>query len=158
MRETSSNVIPRLQPCGRELQRRRAQQAHKGSSGRTFFSKFTSSEQSYAAALRQDTQHQQPQAPQTYEKSFLLPVQQHLPQQEIQIIGLSVQAPSSTNNDTSKITTVLQQIITELSEAVSEKDTSHRTDRFSGRKRIPHNHVDLSHMWHTYADQGEAYS
>jgi hypothetical protein len=27
--------------------------------------KFTSPEQSYAAALRQDTQHQQPQAPQT---------------------------------------------------------------------------------------------
>jgi hypothetical protein len=35
-----------------ELQRRRAQQAPKGSSG---ISKFTSLEQSYAAALRQDT-------------------------------------------------------------------------------------------------------
>jgi hypothetical protein len=31
-------------------------------------------------------------------------------------------APSSTNNDTLKVATVLQQIIAELSEAVSEKD------------------------------------
>jgi hypothetical protein len=38
-----------------ELQRRRAP---KGPSGRTFFSKFTSPEQLYIAALRQDTQHQ----------------------------------------------------------------------------------------------------
>jgi hypothetical protein len=49
-------------------------------------------------------------------------VQQHLPQQEIQRTGLSVQASSSTNNDTLKIATVVQQIITELSETVSEKD------------------------------------
>jgi hypothetical protein len=46
-----------------ELQRR-AQRTPKGSSGRTFY-KFTSTEQSYAAALRQDTQHQQPQTWQT---------------------------------------------------------------------------------------------
>jgi hypothetical protein len=38
------------------LQRRRAQRAPKGSTGR-MFSKFTSPEQSYAAALRQDRQH-----------------------------------------------------------------------------------------------------
>jgi hypothetical protein len=48
-------------------------------------------------------------------------VQQQL-QQEIQRTGLSVQAPSSTNNDTLKIATVVQEIITELCEAVSEKD------------------------------------
>jgi hypothetical protein len=46
-----------------------------------FFSKFTSPEQSYAAALCQDTQHQQPQAPQTDEKSMQNPIQQYLPQQ-----------------------------------------------------------------------------
>jgi hypothetical protein len=50
------------------------------------------------------------------------PVQQHLPQQEIQKTGQSVQAPSSTNSDTLKIATVVPQIVTELIEAVSEKD------------------------------------
>jgi hypothetical protein len=49
-------------------------------------------------------------------------VQHHLSQQEIQRKGLSVQAPSSTNNDMLKIATAVQQIITELSGAVSEKD------------------------------------
>jgi hypothetical protein len=49
-------------------------------------------------------------------------VQQHLPQQEIQRTGLSVQAPSSSNNDTLKVAIILPQIVTELSEAVSEKD------------------------------------
>jgi hypothetical protein len=76
----------------------------------------------YAAALCQDTQHQQPQAPQTYGKSVRHPAQQHLPQQEIQRTGPSVQAPSSTNNDTLNIATVVQQMIIELSEAVSEKE------------------------------------
>jgi hypothetical protein len=52
--------------------------------------KFTSSEQSYVAALRQDTQQQQPQAPQVDGKSVQHPIQQHLPQQEIQKTGLSV--------------------------------------------------------------------
>jgi hypothetical protein len=56
-----------------ELQRRRAQRAPKGPSGRTFFSKFTSPEQFYTAALLQDTQHQQPQAPQTYGKAWRHP-------------------------------------------------------------------------------------
>jgi hypothetical protein len=49
-------------------------------------------------------------------------MQQHLPQKEIQKTGLSVQTPSSSNNDTLKVATVVQQIMTELSEAVSEKD------------------------------------
>jgi hypothetical protein len=91
-----------------------------GSSGRTFFSKFTSSEQSYAASLRQDTQHQQPQAPQTDRRSVQHPIQQHLPQQEFQKRGLTVQAPSSSGSDT--VATVVHQIMTELSEAVSEED------------------------------------
>jgi hypothetical protein len=42
------------------LQRRRALQAPKGFFERTFFSKLTSPEQSFAAALCQDMQHQQP--------------------------------------------------------------------------------------------------
>jgi hypothetical protein len=95
-----------------ELQRRRAQQAPKGPSGRAFFSKFTSPQQSYAAALRQDKQHQIPQTTQTE--------QQYLPQKECQKIDLSVQAPSSSNNDS--VATVVHQIMTKLTKAVSEED------------------------------------
>jgi hypothetical protein len=83
---------------------------------------FTSPEQSYAGALCPDTQHQQPQAPQTEGKSMRCPMQQHLSQQEIQKTGLTVQASSSSNNDMLKVVTVVQQIITELNEYVSEKD------------------------------------
>jgi hypothetical protein len=46
------------------------------------------------------------------------PAQEHLPQQEIQKIGLLGQA----NSDTIKIATVVQQVMPEVSEAVSEKD------------------------------------
>jgi hypothetical protein len=51
-------------------------------------------------------------------------VQQNLPQKKIQRTGLSVQAPSSNKNDMIKVTTVVQKIMTELSEAVSEKDNN----------------------------------
>jgi hypothetical protein len=49
------------------------------------------------------------------------PVQQHLPQQEIQRRGLSVQVTNWTNSDVLKIGTLVQQIMTELSEAGSRK-------------------------------------
>jgi hypothetical protein len=49
-------------------------------------------------------------------------VQQYLPQQEFQKTGLSLQVPSSSNSDTLKVATVVHPIMTELSEAVSEKD------------------------------------
>jgi hypothetical protein len=94
-----------------EQQRRRAQQAPKGFCGRTLFSKFTSSEQSYAAALRQDTQQQQSQAQQTDGKSVQHPILQHLPQQEIQKTGLSVQDPCSSDNEKLKGATVVRQIM-----------------------------------------------
>jgi hypothetical protein len=94
-----------------ELQRRRAR-APKGPTGRTFFSKFTLQQQSYAAVLRQDKQHQQPQTTQTE--------QQYLPQKEFQKTDLSVQAPSSSNNDS--VATVVRQITTKLTKAVSEED------------------------------------
>jgi hypothetical protein len=71
-----------------------------------FFSKF-STDESYAAAPHQETQHQQPQATQTDGKSMRHLMQQHLPQQEIRKTGLSVQAPSSFNNDTLKVGTVV---------------------------------------------------
>jgi CRISPR/Cas system CSM-associated protein Csm5 (group 7 of RAMP superfamily) len=48
--------------------------------------------------------------------------QQQWPQQEIQKTGQSVQAPSLSVNDMFKAMTVEQQIMTELSEAVSEED------------------------------------
>jgi hypothetical protein len=64
-----------------------------------FFSNFTSPEQSYAVALRQDTQQQQPQASQADGKKMQHPMQQHVPQQEIQKTGLSVHAPSWSNSD-----------------------------------------------------------
>jgi hypothetical protein len=63
-------------------------------------------------------QHQQLQALHTDGKSLQHPAQQHLQQQEIQRTGLSVQTPSSSNNDTLKGSTVVQQIMTQLSEAV----------------------------------------
>jgi hypothetical protein len=44
--------------------------------------------------------------------------QQYLPQKEFQKTGLSVQAPSLSSNDT-----VVHQIMTELSKAVSEEDS-----------------------------------
>jgi hypothetical protein len=47
-------------------------------------------------------------------------VQQHLPQQEIHKTRLSVQAPSSPNNETLKVATVGQHITRKLSEAVLE--------------------------------------
>jgi hypothetical protein len=36
--------------------------------------------------------------------------------------GLSVEAPSSSNNDTLKVVTVVQELIAELSEPVADKD------------------------------------
>jgi Na+/phosphate symporter len=49
-------------------------------------------------------------------------MQQHLPQQESQKTGLPVQALSSTKNDVLKVTTVVQQIMTELREPASKED------------------------------------
>jgi hypothetical protein len=55
-------------------------------------------------------------------KSLRPRVQKHLPQQEIQKTSLSVKAPSSSDSDTIKVAAVVEQIITELIQAVSEKD------------------------------------
>jgi hypothetical protein len=105
-----------------ELKRRIAQRAPKESSGRTFFSKLnlTRLVPCSCTASRQATPATTGTAG-MWEK-FAATNAQHLPQQEIQRTGLSVQAPSSTNNETLKVATTVQQIITELREAVSEKD------------------------------------
>jgi hypothetical protein len=47
---------------------------------------------------------------------------QHLLQQEIQKTSLSLQVPSSSKNGMLKAATVVHQIMTELSETMSEKD------------------------------------
>jgi hypothetical protein len=49
------------------------------------------------------------------------PVQQHLPQQKFQKTGLSVQSPSSSDNEKLKVANEVHQIMTKLSEAVSEE-------------------------------------
>jgi hypothetical protein len=77
-----------------------------------FFNKFTSPEQLYTVSLYQDMQQQQPQASQADGKKVRHPVQQHLSQQKIHKTGLSVQAPSFSNSDMLKVTTVVQQIMT----------------------------------------------
>jgi hypothetical protein len=71
--------------------------------------------------MHQDMQNQQSYAPQTDGKNLQPPVQQHLPQQEILKTYLSVQAPCSTNSDTLKVATVVQQILTELIEGGTEE-------------------------------------
>jgi hypothetical protein len=49
-------------------------------------------------------------------------MQLHLTQQEIYTTRLLVQALCLTNNDTLKVVTLVQEIMTELSEALSEED------------------------------------
>jgi hypothetical protein len=73
--------------------------------------KFTSPQQSYAAVLRQDKQHQQPKATQTE--------QQYLPQRKYQKTCLSAQAPSSSKDI---VVTAMHKIMTALSKAVSQED------------------------------------
>jgi hypothetical protein len=70
--------------------------------------------------MGKDNQHQQPNALQAEAKSVQHPVHQYLPQQEFQKTGLSVQDPSSSNNDIAAI--VEHQIMIQLSGALSEED------------------------------------
>jgi hypothetical protein len=90
---------------------------------RTFFSKVahqTSHTQLHCVKICNTSNHRHRRH--LEKKNVLHPVQQHLSQQEIQRRCLSVQAFSSTNNDMLKIATLVQQIMTELGETVSEKD------------------------------------
>jgi hypothetical protein len=77
-----------------------------------FFSKFTSQQQSHAAAQHQDKEHQHPQTSQTK--------QQYVSEKESQRTSLLVRAPFSCNND--NVATVVHQIMTELTKAVSQED------------------------------------
>jgi hypothetical protein len=51
-------------------------------------------------------------------------MQQHLPQQEIQKTGLSVEAPSLYYSDMLKAATVMQKIMIDLSEAVIKRQNN----------------------------------
>jgi hypothetical protein len=97
-----------MQPRERRTAKEKGKMSSQGISGRTLLFKFTSPQHSYADALRQDKQLQEPEATQTE--------QQYLPQKEFQKSGLSVQAPSSSANDT--VAPVVHQIMIELSKAV----------------------------------------
>jgi hypothetical protein len=66
--------------------------------------------------------HQQPQAPQTDKKSFCPPPCSSSCHNREFRKYFSVEAPISPKNGMLNIAAVVQQIITELSEAVSERD------------------------------------
>jgi hypothetical protein len=66
--------------------------------------------------------NQQAQAPQADGNSVRCLMQQHLSQKKIHKIGLLVQVTNSFNSDTLNVTTAVQQIMTDISEAVSEED------------------------------------
>jgi hypothetical protein len=123
-RETPSSVIPSCPFAKGVLRNLRAKGPPRGSSGRIFFSKFTSQEQSYAAAFRQDMQHQQPHAPQTYGNNLRSPCSGIFHNRKFREQVLSVQAPSSSNSDKLKIATVVQQIMTEISEALRKRQNN----------------------------------
>jgi hypothetical protein len=102
------------------LQRRNAKRAPKGSSGRKFFSKFTSPEQFYAATLSQDNQNQQPKAMQTERKVSDIPCCSICHSRNSSKEVCQYRLPESSNNTT--VVTVVHQIMTELSEAMSQED------------------------------------
>jgi hypothetical protein len=114
-RETSSSIISRLQLREERTVTEKNTRTPRG------IPKFSSPEQSFAGSPRQDTQHQRPEAPHTGGKSLGTPAQQRLPQPESQRTGHSVRTLSSFDSDKLKVAAVVQQIVTGLGEAVSEK-------------------------------------
>jgi hypothetical protein len=87
-----------------------------------FLSTCTSSEQSYAGALCQDTQHQQTTGTADRREKLAVPrAATPAANRKFRKEVLTLQASSSSFNDMLKVATVVQQIITELSENVSEK-------------------------------------
>jgi hypothetical protein len=111
-----------------ELQKRKAQKTPKTTTGRVFSSYRITPGVSFAAALRgsAEQQQQQPQAnrapvtspPATGIKNIPAPALQ-------QLMGQSVQAPlvnSQSLDNMLRVVTVVQQIMTEVSGALSEED------------------------------------
>jgi len=106
-----------------EISRRRSQNSsNKGQTGRLFSSKHVVPGQSFAAALRGDTQ-QDPQVQRAQQAQN--PEDRAQIQPTMQKTGQSVQAPSvnsSSLDDMFKVATIVQQIMTELNGAVSEEN------------------------------------
>jgi hypothetical protein len=107
-----------------ELLRRRTQRpSNKGPAGRLFTSAYVVPGQSFAAALRGDSQQQPPMRQNHKVKPN--PADQTEFQPPTQQTGQSVQAPtvhSSPLDDMFKVATVVQQIMTGLNGAVSEEE------------------------------------
>jgi hypothetical protein len=93
---------------------------NQGTTGRTFFSKYTTPDWSFASALHSSMQPQE-QRPQQHKK----PAVHHIQQATSQASGQSVQAKNVNSNamdDMSVTFTMVQQIMTGLSGAVSEEE------------------------------------
>jgi hypothetical protein len=127
----------------KELRRRRAERAPKESSGRTFLSKFTSPEQSYSAAPRQDTQHQKQQACGLLccNIGHNMKFREHICQKRLG------RTESSSDNEQPKPAIVVRQIMTVRSEAVTEKHKimciTHRPVPCYDTERRPHQAAPL---------------
>jgi hypothetical protein len=79
-------------------------------------------------------------------------MQRHLPQQKIQKRGLSVQAPSSNDNEKLKVVTAVRQIIRELIKAVSEEDKIMViTKMLRNETKWQLKFIGLSKPWHSEA-------
>jgi hypothetical protein len=114
------------------MQRRKKLKATvQGPAARAFSSKYTTPDRSFAAALRGHAQSQEPQViqaqhphPVTVEgREQVQPPRQH--QQPTQQTGQSVQATSvksSSLDDMFRVASAVQQIMTELNDAVSEEE------------------------------------
>jgi hypothetical protein len=111
-----------------ELQKKKSQRAPKTTTGRLFSSARTTPGVSFATALRGsgDQQQQQPQANQVPVASPPTKVKQNIPALALQqTTGQSVQAPhesSQSFDNMLKVVTVVQQIMAEVSGALSEED------------------------------------
>jgi hypothetical protein len=111
-----------------ELQRRKTQRTPKTTTGRVSSSNIITPGVSFAAALRgsEDQQQQQPQASQVPVAPPPTTVKQNIPAPALQqTTGQSVQAPlvdSQPLDNMLRVVTVVQQIMTEFSGALSEED------------------------------------
>jgi hypothetical protein len=109
-----------------ELQKKKTQRTPNTTTGRVFSSNITTPGLSFAAALRGGTaqQQQDPQARQLPVADPVTGTQARKPAPGHQKSGQSVPAPAVNSQplDTVRVVTVVQQIMTELSDAVSEED------------------------------------
>jgi hypothetical protein len=105
-----------------ELLKKKSQRAPKTTTGRVFSSARTTPGISFAAALRSSgDQQQQPQANQVPVATPPTKVKHNIPAPALQQTGQSVQAPSVSSHHFDNMMKVVQQIMTEVSGAMSEE-------------------------------------